>query len=137
MLSSYCLLVAHSISTRYASNINYMIPRVQTNRGQNSIKYSGPKVWSQIPIDNKLIAFKKPFSKNMKSHLLRMVEEKSRNLPITYWKQTTDDELQNIFESTGNESTFYGFDFLSLTFLFESDSENSTFLGFPNQISPG
>ena len=70
MLSSYCLPIAHSYSTRYASNLNYRTPQIRTKRGQSSIKYAGPVVWSQVPKDTKEIAYRKPFSKKMKSHLL-------------------------------------------------------------------
>ena len=127
----YCLPVAHSISTRYASNMNYRVPLFTTNRGQKSIKFTGPKVWSQIPLEIKEIGFRKPFSRGMKNYLLNIIAEKSRNLPVQSktppWQ--IDNELLNIFNTTDDE-TFYGFDMLSLTKLFESDLETSDFLGF-------
>ena len=158
MLSSYCLPVTHTISTRYATNLNYIIPLFNTNRGQKSIKYSGPKVWSVIPKDIKELAYRKPFSRKVKAYLLEILAEKSRNLPIQSetppWLIQNNDltNLHNIFNVT-NDEMFYGFDLslteifanesanrtfhgfdvsINLTYLFGYDSENSNFLGFPD-----
>ena len=133
MLSSYCLPVAHSIPTRYAENLNYRIPLFTTNRGQKSIKYLGPKVWSQIPKDIKELAYRKPFSRKMKSYLLRILSEKSQYLPIRTetppWQIQIEEpnDLETIFNTTSNE-TFLGFD-LSLRHIFNTTT-NETFLGF-------
>ena len=132
MLSSYCLPVTHTISTRYLSNLNYKIPLFHTNRGQKSIKYSGPKAWSLIPKTIKEIAYKKPFSRKMKSFLLNILAEKSRNTPaqseIPPWHVGTSspNELQILFDTSDNE-TFYGFD---VTGTFEGNSKNKTLHGF-------
>ena len=154
MLSSYCLPVAHSIRTRYAENMNYRIPLYTSNRGQKSIKYLGPKVWSQIPKNIKEIAYRKPFSMKIKTFLLTALHEKSRNLPIRTetppWQverdapndlhtifNTTSDEtflgfamsLSEIFQNATCDETFLGFT-LSLTEIFQNDSNDSEFFGF-------
>ena len=118
MLSSYCLPIAHSISTRYASNLNYVIPRVATKRGQSSIKFSGPKAWSQIPKKLKEVAFRKPFSKKLKGHLLQNLQDKSKDLSITYWKPNSPslDAPQNVS--------------LTIADIIASSSEDDEFLGF-------
>ena len=60
----------------------------------------------------KEIAYRKPFSIKIKSHLLQILNEKSKNLSITYWydENSPCNELQEIFDDTGDDSTFYGFD---------------------------
>ena len=131
MLSSYCLPVSHSISTRYATNMNYKIPLFNTSRGQKSIKFTGPKVWSTIPKEIKEVAYRKPFSRKIKSFLLELLAEKSRNLPVQSetppWLIENND-LQTIFDVTDND-TFYGFN-LSLREIFANESANITFYGF-------
>ena len=69
-LSSYCSKPTHSYATRYATSGNYVLPCTKTNRGQGSIKYTGPKAWAKVPNALKEVAFRKPFSKKCKEHLL-------------------------------------------------------------------
>ena len=38
----------HSYETRYAGNLNYYLPNVNTNFGKFSLKFLGPKIWSCI-----------------------------------------------------------------------------------------
>jgi len=39
----------HKYQTRLASLQNYYLPRMKTSLGQLSLKYVGPKIWSNIP----------------------------------------------------------------------------------------
>ena len=69
-LSVYCQQPEHRYSTRYMTSHNYVLPRATTNRGQKSIKFAGPKVWAEIPKHLKEVAFRKPFSRKLKEHIL-------------------------------------------------------------------
>ena len=65
---TYCKQPEHRYPTRYATSGNYVLPLSSTNRGQSSIKYTGPKAWAETPKNIKDIAFRKPFSKkNLKN----------------------------------------------------------------------
>jgi len=39
----------HKYPTRLACSKNFFLPRVNSSQGQCSLKFSGPKVWSEIP----------------------------------------------------------------------------------------
>ena len=69
-LQMYCEQPEHRYSTRYKTSGNYVLPKSITNRGQRSIKYTGPKAWAEVPILLKEIAFRKPFSKKIKEFIL-------------------------------------------------------------------
>ena len=69
-LSAYCHQPQHGYATRYRTSKNYTLPPVSTNRGQKSIKFLGPKAWAEVPNELKEIAFRKPFAKKMKDHIL-------------------------------------------------------------------
>ena len=71
--STYCKQPEHQYSTRYKSANNYVLPCPTTNRSQRSIKFSGPKAWSDVPKHLKEIAFRKPFSKKHKEHILSQI----------------------------------------------------------------
>ena len=112
MLSTYCLPAKHKIITRYISDMNYVIPVARTKRSQTSIKFSGPKVWIDVPRSLKEIVFRKPFSKKLKEHLLSILKVKNDNLPkestITFDKK--DGGVEEIFDNTyDDEFVFYGF----------------------------
>ena len=135
-LSFYCHQPSHSYSTRYATSSNYVLPHCTTNRGQNSIKFTGPKVWSEVPLSLKDVAFRKPFSKKLKDHILKttyveMPQKRTKSFPIA----TKDEviELKALFESDEEEGEFYGFNSsmnMSLTFIFQDVSDGEEFLGF-------
>ena len=78
-LMKYCQQPEHRYSTRYKTSGNYILPISKTNRGQCSIKFSGPKAWAKVPNEYKDIAFRKPFSKKFKSHIL---ESEFVDLPV-------------------------------------------------------
>ena len=153
-LGVYCHQPEHRYVTRYTTSLNYVLPPVTTNRSKGSIKFSGPKAWADLPTHLKEIAFRKPFSKKVKDHILANIYAE---LPsdhnfldredITYIEleelfQTDDEsefygfdiELEELFQ-TDDDSEFYGFDIsenahLELRELFQSDDEESDFDGF-------
>ena len=100
--------------------MNYYVPSTTTVRGQKSIKYSGPVAWRDVPKIIKDIAFRKPFTKKMKQHILDGLLEANKNLPVSTFnlndilnnnsfEDTNFDELQDIFDCTDENITFNGF----------------------------
>ena len=135
-LSVYCQIPDHKYSTRYATSLNYILPRVVTNRGQSSIKFSGPKTWFNVTKDLKEIAFRKPFSKRMKEHILKKIyvnrPKKAQNRKYN--------ELKELFEDENSDDEFFGFDenesiVLEILFLNESNDSNTEFFGFKMNMS--
>ena len=111
VFQDYCHQPTHAYPTRYATSSNYVLPLSTTNRGQSSIKFSGPKAWAEVPNDLKEVAFRKPFSKKLKDYILKEIYEE---LPPTPSRTNTENVL-----------------FEGLRDLFEDDSDlNETFLGF-------
>ena len=98
---------------------NYVLPCAKTNRGQRSIKYTGPKTWAEVPKTIKEIAFRKPFSKKLKEHLLSIsyVEMPAVSISNNVNSETiglesiqlifaTDDENENSLGESGVEAIF-------------------------------
>ena len=115
-LSTYCTQPEHRYSTRYKSASNYVLPRTATNRSQRSIKFSGPKAWSEVPTHLKEIAFRKPFSKSHKEHILKQIYV---DMPL---------ERKNSKRKNNQDSIFS--DAFDLCILFGSDDVNEEFFGF-------
>ena len=109
-LSAYCIQPKHKYSTRYKLAQNYTLPKSTTNRSQKSIKYTGPKAWAEVPKEIKDIAFRKPFSKKLKEHVLKAIY---LELPP---------ESKDVLENNG--------DCEELRILFETDTDEEDFLGF-------
>ena len=88
-LRSYCSFPMQKQNTRYHFNKNFTLPLVKTVRGQTSIKYCGPKAWARVPLNIKEIAFRKPFSKNMKELILENQKEANKGIlpESTYLKK--------------------------------------------------
>ena len=149
-LSAYCKKPEHRYPTRYKTSENYILPKSVSNRGQTSIKYTGPKAWSKVPLDIKEIAFRKPFSKRLKEHILSDIYVELPPRPTRNITTESDsfDELRMIFE-TNDEEDFFGFEnifqisisttnFLAddvlynidLSKIFLNESTDSDFLGF-------
>ena len=59
----------HNNNTRFVSNLNYFRPRVSTNLGKTSFKFSAPKIWETVPPGLKCLPYHK-FKKEWKSCLL-------------------------------------------------------------------
>ena len=138
--------------------MNYVLLPVSTNRSEGSIKFSGPKAWADVPKDLKEIAFRNPFSKKIKEHILNNIHAElphERNSSsdaedhayheLEELFQTDDEdsvfygfsssqsahqELELIFQSDDEESIFEGFEISRLSTLFQSEDENEEFLGF-------
>ena len=62
-------LMTISVNTRFVSNMNYFRPRVSTNLGKKSFKFSAPKIWETVPPGLKCLPYHK-FKKEWKSCLL-------------------------------------------------------------------
>ena len=117
-LSSYCTHAQHV--TRYTSNRNFILPPAKTLRGQTSIKFAGPKVWSQIPNDLKAIAFRKPFSKQLKASIMKKLKESTANLPPNSYlarkrkqsleRKNPDPYLVELFAEDDTNFDFFGFE---------------------------
>ena len=134
----YCHQPQHRYSTRYVTSGNYVLPRATTNRGQSSIKYTGPKAWAEVPKPLKEIAYRKPFSKKFKEHILSLNYEE---LPPKPTRDSTENQgdsqleaIRSLFldEDVINE-TFYGFDHFEtpdLETIFATESDDDEFFGF-------
>ena len=120
VFNDYCKQPNHSYPTRYATSANYVLPLSSTNRGQNSIKFAGPKAWANVPNDLKDIAFRKPFSKKTKEHILKEIYEelppkstafgeKDDHTPLEGLRLIFDLKLEMIFQSDDANETFHGF----------------------------
>ena len=130
----YCQQPEHRYSTRYKTSGNYILPISKTNRGQCSIKFSGPKAWAKVPNEYKEIAFRKPFSKKFKSHIL---ESEFVDLPVKQTKKFQKnrdnilDDFGSLFESEDEEEEFFGFDNKSREIL-ETECEMDQIIGVDN-----
>ena len=65
VFNAYCSKPSHSYNTRFAKS-NFVIPKHVSKLKQKSIKVIGPKVWTSIPDEAKILPFKNSFSKRMK-----------------------------------------------------------------------
>ena len=59
----------HNHNTRFVSNLNYFRPRVSTNLGKTSFKFSAPKIWETVRPGRKCLPYHM-FKKEWKSCLL-------------------------------------------------------------------
>ena len=140
VFGDYCQQPAHRYSTRYTTSGNYIIPHSVTNRGQGSIKYTGPKAWAEVPNKFKDIAFRKPFSKKFKDHILNMIHVE---LPPKPTRKIENKEMEcldlNILFSNDEEGEFFGFENPvvknynsrdDLNVIFATDNIEEEFYGF-------
>ena len=137
-LSTYCNQPMHRYSTRYATSSNYVLPCAKTNRGQRSIKYTGPKAWAEVPKSIKDIAFRKPFSKKFKEHLLSISYVEMLAEPISNNESANEnlelEGLQLLFTTNDENAIFPGLEAISsfsgLERIFLAESSDEEFLGF-------
>ena len=134
-LSAYCHQPQHRYSTRYATSLNYVLPAVATDRGKGSIKFSGPKAWAEVPKNLKEVAFRKPFTKKFKEHILTTTyqEMPPKSSSVFDMDDAQFIELKNLFQSDDDdEDDFLGFEkhIPELEEIFLSDDETENFLGF-------
>ena len=138
VFNTYCHQPQHRYPTRYATSGNYVLPHATTNRGQSSIKYTGPKAWAEIPKALKEIAYRKPFSKKLKNHILSLNFEE---LPPTPTRDSTENQGDSLLEAIRSlfldediiNETFYGFNNLEpsdLEIIFANESDDEEFFGF-------
>ena len=59
----------HNYNTRFVSKLSYFKPRVSTNLGKMSFKFSAPKIWQTVRLGLKCLPYHK-FKKEWKSYLL-------------------------------------------------------------------
>ena len=142
-LSMYCQKPEHRYSTRYKTAGNYVLPCPTTNRGQRSIKFTGPKAWAEVPNHLKEIAFRKPFSKKLKEHTLCTIfEEMPPKKKHTNRKNELEQlNLSTLFDTDDEDVEFFGFDspeiiehisFQELQEIFSSTGDEENFPGFGN-----
>ena len=107
VLSVYCHQPDHRYSTRYATSLNYVLPPTATNRGQASIKFTGPKAWAKVPKHLKEVAFRRPFSKKLKEYVLAQIFV---DLPTKELRKNIDkvkiEELKEIFQAEDDLDDF-------------------------------
>ena len=49
----------HSHNTRYASNLNFHVPRLRSNYGKHTFKFAINKTWEEIPTKIKTLSYHK------------------------------------------------------------------------------
>ena len=99
------------------------------------MKFAGPKAWAEVPNELKDLAFRKPFSKKLKEHILSTIFTEmptQRNVEIENNEMDFFD-IAALFESEDSEFEFFGFLNISVSNdmaqLFD-ESNASDFLGF-------
>ena len=112
--STYCAKPTHRYATRYAKS-NYVVPKHISQKSESSIKVTGPKLWAEIPETLKELPFRKTFSKHLKNMYLDKLPTNKRSKKLNLKKKNssndpTDFDLQDLFDETGNEESFYGFE---------------------------
>ena len=149
-LRDYCQQPEHRYSTRYRTLNNYVLPCPATNRSQRSIKFAGPKAWVEVPKQLKEIAFRKPFSKKLKEHILSstFVEMPPKRTNIQRNNETDFFDLNTLFDTDDEHSEFFGFYIapennevpsVELSQIFSNSYNDEPFLGFTSNTprSPG
>ena len=118
-LRSYCKHPEQRYPTRYKLDKNYVLPPTKSIRGQSSMKFAGPKTWMNVPTKLKEIAFRKPFTKQIKKHILDKLKESTLNLP------------PNKYLADKRKKEKAHFDFPDLALIFGDDElDGSDFIGF-------
>ena len=69
VFQKYLIKVPNTLShnTRYASNLNFHVPRVRSNYGKHTFKFAIAKIWEEIPTNVETLSyyqFKKSIQKN-------------------------------------------------------------------------
>ena len=139
-LSSYCTHARHT--SRYTSNRNFILPPTRTIRGQTSIKFAGPKAWNQIPNALKEIAFRKPFSKQLKKSIVAKLKDSAKNLPQNSYLANKKKKNQGTSSSdpyktpVEDPTNLNSADFeLSLSSIFLENDDSFIFIGFSDAIT--
>ena len=108
---------------------------------EKSIKVLGPRAWSSIPNEAKLLPFRKSFSNHIKKKFISALPDKESKTkkfdPTTKTETIEKDNLHHLFSEVSLDEEFLGFD-LDLNTIFHSDSDSDEeFHGFgnPNSVS--
>lgn len=83
----YCTKPSHRYETRY-SRSNYVMPSYNSRLSETSIKVIGPKTWSEIPSDFKMLQFRKTFSDHLKDLFLSKLPTIKRTKKIDFKSET-------------------------------------------------
>ncbi len=70
VFDSYFYKPAHNYSTRFVSNNNFALTRVESAKDYSLLKYIGPKTWLQIPIHIRESLSLKVFVKSYRNYLI-------------------------------------------------------------------
>ena len=120
VFDSYCKKPVHSFNTRFSKH-NFSLPIHNSVLKDRSIKVIGPKVWTDVPLEIKVLPFRKSFTKKLKKTLLSSLPTEQSNrkkfdLDRSNKKEDIKSadfpELHDIFFN-GNGSVdeeFFGFD---------------------------
>ncbi len=118
---SYCLRPSHQYETRFSRN-NFSLGRQNSKLSETSMKVIGPKIWTNIPSEAKILPFRKTFSKHMKQFYLDKLPTLKRTKQLSLNESNTKfKELQAIFDDEEDNTTFYGF-YIELEISIESTS---------------
>ena len=74
------------------------------------LKKAGPKAWAEIPRHLKEVAFKKPFSKKLKKHILTQIYVDPPPKVRLIRDDLLYDRLKMIFQAEDDHGEFFGFD---------------------------
>ena len=61
----------HNYNTRFASNLNFVRPKVKTNYGKHTFQFEASKIWESIDLEIKRSSSFKIFKKKYKAALLQ------------------------------------------------------------------
>ena len=115
VFQSYCAKPQHSQNTRFSKH-NFCLPRCNSQLKEKSIKVIGPKVWTTIPNEAKVLPFRKSFTKHMKKkYIAQLPDKKPYSKKFTATKKEDflkDDFLHHLFfdESSDDDEEFLGFE---------------------------
>ena len=111
---TYCSKPAHRYNTRFAKNNYSLAPCRSAMLEKQSIKVIGPKVWTMVPNEAKLLPFRKSFSKHLKNLYLSEFPTEITTKQIVSKKQAEElkkwNDLNTIFQEDDMEIDLMGFD---------------------------
>ena len=74
----FCKKPAYSFNTRFSKH-NFSLPIHNSVLKDRSIKVIGPKVWTDVPLEIKVLPFRKSFTKKLKKTLLSSLPTEQSN----------------------------------------------------------
>ena len=111
---TYCSKPAHRYNTRFAKTNYSLAPCRSAMIEKHSIKVIGPKVWTMVPEEAKILPFRKSFAKHMKNLYLsefpteisiKDIISKNQAEKLKKWN-----DLNAIFQEDNEEIHLLGFD---------------------------